>query len=135
MTYLLDTNVCIRYLNGRSPAIKLRMQQLPRSAMCLCSVVRAELKYGAEKSQARDHTLAELDRFLGTFESLPFGDSAADYYGKIRASLDRNGTPIGPNDLLIASIAVANGVVLVTNNHGEFARVAELRWENWEAER
>jgi len=111
------------------------MQELPRSAMCLCSVVRAELKYGAEKSQARNQTLAELDRFLATFESLPFGDSAADQYGRIRASLERDGKPIGPNDLPIAAIAIANGVTLVTNNSREFARVPDLRWENWEPER
>jgi len=102
--------------------------------MCVCSVFRAELKYGAGKSQARNHALAELDRFLATFESLPFGDSAADQYGRIRASLDREGTPIGPNDLPIAAIAVANGAILVTNNSREFARVPNLRWENWEPE-
>lgn len=134
MTYLLDTNVCIRYLNGRSSAIKIRMQRTPRDAIRLCSVVRAELKYGAEKSQFRERTLAELDRFLDGFESLPFDDHAADQYARIRAVLEREGTPIGPNDLLIAAIAVAQRVTLVTNNSREFARVPDLRWQDWEAD-
>ena len=132
MIYVLDTNVCIRYLNGRSPLVRERLQALEAGSIRLCSVVKAELVYGAAKSRVREHTLAKLDRFFAAFESLPFDDRAALNYGEIRADLESQGTPIGPNDLLIAAIALANQATLVTTNTREFARVKGLELENWE---
>ena len=71
--------------------------------------------------------------FFSAFDSYPFDDRAAQQYGRIRAQLEKLGTPIGPNDLLIASIALARDVTLVTANTREFARVEGLQWEDWEA--
>ncbi len=85
------------------------------------------------KSTRSAQTLSEQNMFLDQFVSLPFDDKAALVYGQIRAQLAAQGTPIGPNDLMIAAIAIANGVTLVTRNTREFARVTDLRIEDWEA--
>ena len=132
MIYLLDTNTCIRYLNGQPPAIKARLEQLRRQDVNLCSVVRAELLYGAAKSRIREQTITKLTTFFASFASLPFDDRAAETYGPIRAELERRGTPIGPNDLLIAAIALAHGATLVTHNRREFGRIEGLDQEDWE---
>ena len=131
MSYLLDTNICIAYLNGTSLAIKEHFHAQHSSDLLLCSVVKAELIYGAYKSQRSEENLIKVEHFLGHFPSLPFDDKAAKYYGNIRASLEKQGQIIGPNDLLIASIALANQKVLVTNNTREFSRVKGLSLEDW----
>lgn len=135
MRYLLDTNTCIRYLNGRSERLKERFQGISSEEIkevAVCSVVKAEMFYGAAKSQNPERTLEHQLTFLNQFVSLPFDDQAASVYGTIRAKLEKSGTPIGPNDLLIASIAVANNLVLVTHNVSEFSRVEGLQIEDWE---
>ncbi len=132
MTYLLDTNTCIRYLNGRAPNVLQRLQALPPDEVVVCAVVKAELFYGAMKSLDPVRNLAHQQVFLSAFVSLPFDDAAAEIYGRIRAELARKGTPIGSNDLMIAAIAVAHNLTLVTHNVGEFSRIAGLRFEDWE---
>lgn len=132
MVYLLDTNTCIRYLTGRSYNVRSHMQATPKQEIVVCSVVKAELFYGAMKSAAPQQTLAKQLRFLNSFVSLPFDDAAAEVYGRERAQLAKLGTPIGPNDLLIAAIAIANSLTLVTHNTREFSRVAGLQIEDWE---
>jgi tRNA(fMet)-specific endonuclease VapC len=97
-------------------------------------VVKAELFYGAMNSQNPAKTLALQEIFLNQFVSLPFDDRAAKIFGEIRAHLARLGTPIGPYDLQIAAIALANDVTLVTHNTREFSRVPHLRIEDWETE-
>jgi tRNA(fMet)-specific endonuclease VapC len=91
------------------------------------------LFYGARKSQRPQRSLEKQHQFVNHFVSLPFDDEAAEVYGQIRAELERAGTPIGPNDLMIAAIAIANDVMLVTHNAREFRRVKGLRLEigNW----
>jgi tRNA(fMet)-specific endonuclease VapC len=132
LIYLLDTNTCVRYLNGRSASIKARLEQSKPEDLTLCSVVKAELLYGAAKSNIAERTLARLNIFFDVFTSLTFDDSAAAAYGNIRADLEKHGMPIGPNDLMIAAIALANGLILVTHNQREFGRVATLKLEDWE---
>ncbi len=132
MTYLLDTNTCIRYLNGRAPNVLQRLQALPPTEVRVCAVVKAEMYYGAMKSVDPAHTLAQQHMFLDAFESLPFDDAAAEAYGRLRAELARRGTPIGPNDLMIAAIALAHDLILITHNTSEFGRVPGLRLEDWE---
>ncbi len=133
MKYLLDTNTCIRYLNGRSEKIKQNMAAVSQQDIALCSVVKAELFYGAMKSLHPENNLARQRRFTDSFVSLPFDDNAAEVYGQIRAQLEKAGTPIGPNDLLIAAIALANNLTLVTHNTREFSRIAILPCEDWES--
>jgi tRNA(fMet)-specific endonuclease VapC len=133
MKYLLDTNTCVRYLNGRSPAVFQRLDSIVETDVCLCSVVKLELQYGALRSDAVEKNLAQQDEFVNRFVSLPFDDKAHVHAARIRADLARAGTPIGPYDLLIAAIALANDLVLVTHNIREFSRVEGLKIEDWEA--
>src|SRR5438552_2034488 len=133
MRYLLDTNTCIAYLNGRTPEVRRRLAALNPEEIALCSVVKAELLYGAQKSNVREQTMGKLQQFFAPLQSLAFDDRAATEYGAIRADLDRRGQPIGPNDLMIASIARANSLTLVTHNTGEFQRVSGLGLEDWQS--
>ena len=95
--------------------------------------VKAELAYGAARSHDPAGTMAKLAAFLAPFASLPFDDSCADTYGRVRAQLERAGTPIGPNDLMIAAIAVTHNLTLVTHNTREFERIPGLSLTDWEA--
>jgi len=134
MIYLLDTNVCIHLLNQRLPTVIERFCQHSPIDIALCSVVKAELLYGAQRSQRRETNLQLLKGFFAPLQSLPFDDAAAEHYGQIRADLLAQGQPIGPNDFLIAAIARSHEATLVTHNIGEFGRVAGLRMEDWEIE-
>lgn len=130
---LLDTNACIRILNRSSEPLIARLEATPPDQVRLCSVVKAELLHGARRSSRVEENLQLLSRFFAPIASLPFDDRSAAEYGVIRADLERAGTPIGPNDLLIASTARAHDLTLVTHNLREFSRVAGLRIEDWEA--
>ncbi|MBU0567904.1 type II toxin-antitoxin system VapC family toxin [bacterium] len=133
MRYLLDTNVCIQYLNGRSEGIRQQLSQKTPEKIVLCSVVKAELFYGALKSSNPARNIERQLQFIGRFASLPFDDKTAEAYGQIRVQLEQHGTPIGPNDLMIAAIAVANDIILVTHNTREFGRIEYLKLEDWES--
>jgi tRNA(fMet)-specific endonuclease VapC len=132
MRWMLDTNACIRYLNGRSPGLKSRLDAVAETDVVVCSVVKAELFYGAARSRDPVRTRVNQEQFLSRFVSLAFDDDAAHAYGLIRAELQVSGQVIGPNDLLIAAIAVSNGVSLVTRNTEEFSRVTGLNIVDWE---
>ena len=134
MRYLLDTNVCVMYLNGRSDLVRDRILSTPTQDMVVCSVVKAELFYGAMKSNKPTRTLERQQQFLERFVSLPFGDDAAILFGQIRARLANAGTPIGAYDLQIAAIALANNLTLITHNTREFDRVDGLQIEDWEVQ-
>ncbi|MHC5672948.1 PIN domain-containing protein [Nostoc sp.] len=120
MIYLLDTNACIVYLNRPMYGVRQKIQSLSPQDVAVCSVVKAELFYGAMRSNNTTRTLALQEAFLNNFVSLPFDDSAATIYGRIRAELAAIGTPIGPYDLQIAAIAMANNLILVTHNTREY---------------
>jgi tRNA(fMet)-specific endonuclease VapC len=132
VTHLLDTNSCVDHLR-RGPASNVtgRLAAAVPGSVVLCSIVVAELFYGAYRSVRKAQNLSQVHGFCGNFRSLAFEDLAAEQYGWIRAHLTGMGTPIGPNDVLIASIALANGLTLVTNNTGEFSRVPGLKLEDW----
>lgn len=134
MRYLLDTNVCVMYLNGRSSSVRDRLLTTPIEDIAVCSVVKAELFYGAFRSNNPKRTLEQQQAFLAQFVSLPFGDEAAFFAGQIRAKLASAGTPIGSYDLQIAAIALANDLTIVTHNTREFKRIDGLQIEDWEAE-
>ncbi|WP_367288885.1 PIN domain-containing protein [Laspinema palackyanum] len=99
----------------------------------MCSVVKAELFYGAMRISNPARTRALQEVFLNQFISLPFDDAAASIFGRIRVQLAALGMPIGPYDLQIAAIALVNNLILVTHNVREFERVEGLRLEDWEA--
>jgi tRNA(fMet)-specific endonuclease VapC len=129
--YLLDTNACVVYMNGRSPGVREHLDQLHPDDVAICSVVIAELFYGAMKSRDPAGTLAKQRLFLAPYVSVPFDDAAALNYGKLRADLEAIGTPIGGNDMLIAAIALSNNLTLVTHNCQEFERVSGLKVQDW----
>ena len=131
--YLLDTNTCIGYLNGRAVGIRQRLEAERTENVFACSVVKAELFYGAMKSSNPERTLSQQLEFINRFVSLPFDDTSALIFGRIRAQLASAGTPIGAYDLQIAAIALANNLTLVTHNTREFTRVEGLQIEDWEA--
>lgn len=132
MTYLLDTNVCIRLLNNTNPAVTARLAVEQPENIYLCTVVQMELVYGAYRSANLERNLALLERFFSQFSILPLDEQAARVAGQIRAQLAALGTPIGPYDVQIAAIALVNNLILVTHNTGEFSRVNGLQIEDWE---
>lgn len=130
--FLLDTNVCVQYLRGKSVLVRQRLAARSTHEVRLCSVVLSELYVGALRSAEPAKNRVDVDQFATLFASLPFDDSAADVYARIRHHLESQGTPIGPYDLQIAAIALANGCTLVTHNTTEFSRVPGLLLEDWE---
>lgn len=133
MIYLLDTNICIYILNRR-PGYEQIVEQIDGRAyseICISAITLAELEYGIAKSVKKVSNQVKLEYFLHQFESLPFNDQASATYGKLRVTLEAKGNPISPLDTLIASHAFSLNATVVTNNTREFARVEELRIENW----
>lgn len=135
MSHLLDTNSWIDHLRkGPTSKVTVRLAAAAPGSVYLCSVVLAELLYGAVRSgpphEAKNRSL--ISHLQSQFASFSFDDRAAEEYGKIRAHLVQLGLPIGPNDFLIASISLANGLTLVTNNTVEFRRVPGLNLEDWQ---
>lgn len=132
MIWLLDTDTCIRYLSPRLSPVQERMRAHPTDQVVLCDVVRMELYFGVYKSQRPEHNHAVVERLFSQFVSLPFDRTAAQICGRIRAELANQGRPIGPYDVQIAAIALANVATLVTHNVREFSRVQDLLVEDWE---
>lgn len=134
MKFLVDANVWIGHLRQTSPSVTHRLRQHLAADVVLCSVVLGELLFGAQRSGAvhRTGNLALVAGLRQQYVSLPFTDAAAEEYGRIRAHLAGLGTPIGPNDLMIAAIALANSLILVTHNTAEFSRVPGLTIEDWQ---
>jgi tRNA(fMet)-specific endonuclease VapC len=129
--YFLDTNICIYYLTGRSPAIRDRILSTPPIEIEIPAVVKAELILGAYKSTHREDTLEKIEQFLDPFRIVSFEDQMTYTYAEIRSSTEQRGESVGPNDLLIASIVKYNDGTLVTNNQREFGRIDGLKTENW----
>lgn len=131
MIYLLDTNFCIEILNKKDSLAAKKLTQVNPRNIRLCSVVKAELFHGAYKS-GREVNIKLVRAFCNMFESLSFDDRAAEAYGQVRTELEKQGKLIGPNDLLIASIVIANGVTLITHNISEFSRISNIKIEDWQ---
>jgi tRNA(fMet)-specific endonuclease VapC len=131
MRYLLDTNICIAMIRGRSDAVVAKLRRHKIGSVGISSITLAELQHGVAKSSDPGRNAVALAHVVAPLEVLPFDVRAAAAYGRVRAGLERKGTPIGPLDTLIAAHAVALGVTLVTSNEREFARVTGLRVENW----
>ena len=131
MKYLLDTNACVDYLSGRYPTVVTRLQRSGPSDLGLSTVVVAELRYGADRSARAKENHARIDVLLAEIPPVEFDLDSAAAYGRLRTRLEAKGTPIGPNDMLIAAQALARDLVLVTDNVREFRRVRGLKVENW----
>jgi tRNA(fMet)-specific endonuclease VapC len=129
--FLLDTNTCIEYLRNKNANVVNSIRSRRPDEIRLCSVVVAELYFGAFKQPQNTANWTLLATFLPVFLSIPFEDRAAKLYGQLRADLEAKGTPIGPNDLMIAAIALANDLTLVSHNTKEFSRVSGLKLVDW----
>jgi tRNA(fMet)-specific endonuclease VapC len=131
MTYLIDTNICIHLIREKDPELTQRFGEHRLYEIGVSAVTVAELQYGVAKSRQMEKNRRALLRFLTPFEILPFDDKDAELFGILRARLEADGRPIGPYDLELAAQALARGLILVTNNEGEFRRVPGLPVENW----
>ncbi|BAZ48850.1 PIN domain protein [Nostoc sp. NIES-4103] len=134
MSYLLDSNVCIRLINNSSAAVTNRLASQEPENILISTITQLELYYGAYRSFQQERNLEILQRFFSQFLIIALDAEAAKIAGRIRAELAASGTPIGPYDLQIAAIAMANNLVLVTHNVREFSRVNGLQIEDWEQE-
>lgn len=131
MKYMLDTNICIYAIKQRPESVIRKFLEHDPEEMCISAITYAELMHGVEKSMAVEKNRLAMSLFLSPITILDFDDHAAQEYGKIRADLEKKGTPIGSMDLLISAHAKSKGLILVTNNTREFERVEGLRVENW----
>ncbi|MDR1421251.1 MAG: type II toxin-antitoxin system VapC family toxin [Coriobacteriales bacterium] len=131
MSYFLDTNTCIYFLEGLSENVSLKFQETSPKKIEIPSLVKAELLFGAYNSRRTEANLKRIKAFLRPFEIIPFDDAGADAYARIRAELEKTGTMIGANDAVIAATVVSRTGTLVTNNTREFSRVKDLRIEDW----
>ena len=130
LKYMLDTNIVIYTMKNKPDSVRERFNK-HHGRMCISSISYLELVYGAERSTNPDRNLTSLEGFVARMDVLPLDDSATAHAGQIRPELARLGMPIGPYDQLIVGHARSQGLVLVTNNEKEFARVPGLRTENW----
>ncbi len=131
MRYMLDTNICIYAIKHKPEKVFRELQKHDPFEICISSVTYAELVHGVEKSAAVEKNRVALSMLLANIEILSFDVNAANNYGKIRADLEKKGTPIGPLDMMIAGHAQSLGYTVVTNNIKEFARVDNLKTVNW----
>lgn len=129
--YMLDTDTCSYIMKRTSDILLSRLQKVPLDEVSISVITKSELLYGVEVSPRRQQDEAALNAFLNYVEVLDFPDHASIHYAEIRADLKKNGRMIGANDLFIAAHARATGLTLVTNNTKEFARVRNLKLENW----
>ena len=130
MLYTFDTNIWVMVLRGKID-LQVLLDRLDSHDLAVVEMVRAELLFGARVSAKPAENLAEVRSLLNPFRNLVFDESAAEKYGEIRAYLQKQGNPIGPEDLAIAATALAAEAVVVTNNTKEFLRVPDLVVEDW----
>jgi tRNA(fMet)-specific endonuclease VapC len=131
MKYMLDTNTCIYIIRRKPQAVVERFLRTEISQIGISSITLSELLYGVAKSSKPEQNQMALTQFMAPLEILPYGDNAAQYYSELRFHLEKQGTPIGSLDMLIAAQALSTACTLITNNEKEFIRIPNLRIENW----
>ncbi|EMY79689.1 PIN domain protein [Leptospira weilii serovar Ranarum str. ICFT] len=131
MNYFLDTNTCIYFLKGRNENIEKNIRKLNPNRIKIPSIVKADLLLGALKSNDKKKNREVVLSFLDPFEIIGFNDRESEIYAEVRSDLEIQGIPIGPNDLVIASVVLSSNGILVTNNEKEFKRIPNLKLENW----
>ncbi|MBA3036149.1 MAG: type II toxin-antitoxin system VapC family toxin [Desulfobacterium sp.] len=131
MKFMLDTNICIYIIKQKPPDVIERFIQTELSEIGISSITLSEFLYGVSKSSKPVQNQMALTQFIAPLEILPYDDEAAQYYGDLRFLLEKQGTPIGSLDMLIAAHALSIDCILVTNNEKEFVRIPSLKIENW----
>lgn len=129
--YLLDTNICIYIIKNNPLAVVEKIKSLQPHQIKLSAISIAELEYGAAKSNKRDQNRIALLNFVSSFDILPFNENDAEYYGQIRAFLEKTGKIIGAYDMQIAAQALSNNLILITNNIREFKRIPDIKLGDW----
>ena len=130
LKYLLDTNIVIYTMKNRPSEVRAAFIQ-HNGQMAISSITYMELVYGTEKSSNPEANLVAIEGFVARLEVLDYDTNAAAHTGQLRAELAKQGTPIGPYDQMIAGHARSRGLVLVSNNEKQFARVPGIRLESW----
>lgn len=128
--YLLDTNILSDLIRNPQGQVAARIAQVHEDNVCTSLIVASELRFGAAK-RGSERLSRQLEVVLAVIDVLPLQTPSDRHYADLRLTLERAGTPIGPNDMLIAAHALSLGVTLVTANLGEFRRVPGLSVENW----
>lgn len=128
--YLLDTNILSELVKKPQGAVAQKIIDVGDDKICTSIIVASEIRFGAEKRQSKPLS-QQVQAILSAIDILPYQSSADSHYAKLRTNLEKAGTPIGPNDMLIAAHALALGLILVSANEREFSRVTGLRVENW----
>ena len=128
--FLLDTNICIYIINQKPEQVFEKFEQYEVGDIAISNITACELAFGVEKSGSTKNKAALL-KFLAPLEILPLGEEVIWHYARIRHELQRQGTPIGSLDLLIAAHALSLNIPLITNNTKEFARISDLILDNW----
>jgi tRNA(fMet)-specific endonuclease VapC len=128
--YLLDTNTASFIIKGNVPAVRRRLAKVPMAQIAISSMTEAELRYGVARRPEATQLQRIIEEFLLHVDILPWDSDAAVQYGHLRASLERDGQPIGNLDTMIAAHTLATGTVLVTNDHA-FSRIKKLKVEDW----
>jgi len=131
MKFMLDTNTCIYIIKRKPPDVIRRFKRTEISQIGISSITLSELLYGVSKSSRPEQNRLALTQFIAPLEILSYGDEAAQYYGDIRAHLEKQGTPISSLDMLIAAHALSIACTLVTNNEKDFIRIPNLKIGNW----
>ena len=131
MEFMLDTNTCIYIIKRKPPDVIERFNQTAISQIGISSITLSELLYGVSKSSKPEQNQMALTQFVAPLVISPYADEAAQYYGDLRAHLEKQGTPIGSLDMLIAAHALSIACTLVTNNEKEFIRIPNLKIDNW----
>ena len=131
MKVMLDTNTCIAIIKRKPPQALNRFNAYKVGEIGISWVTLAELEFGVAKSQYLEKNQAALDEFVLPLEIANFDRDTATVYGRVRATLEKKGTPIGSLDMMIGAQALAQGVTLATNNTREFSRIKGLNLVDW----
>ena len=131
INFMLDTNTCIYVIKQKPAKVIERFKQTEVSQIGISSITLSELLYGVSKSSKPEQNQIALSQFVAPLEILPYDDEAAQYYGDLRAGMERQGAPIGSLDMLIAAHALSLDCILITNNEKEFTRIPNLKIDNW----
>lgn len=131
MRYMLDTNICSYILKNHPASVKARFDEVESDALTISTVVLAELYYGAARHPKGIAIRRDIDDFTSRLSVLQWDEAAADHYGAIRAALEKDGTPIGAMDMMIAAHARSQAATLVSNNTRHFEKVPGLLIANW----
>lgn len=129
--FFLDTNICIYFLNGSMPSVRDHLLNTPPNEIKIPVIVHSELIFGAQKSKRKQENLQKANRFLKPFEIVNYMQEISETYAELRLKVESKGTTVGPNDLLIAAIAVSDNGTLVTRNTKEFSVIPQLKVEKW----